>query len=439
MSELAIERGAPSPLDLIGIDGRPRALRFQARPSREDTDSSRPGYGITPERIYSVYRAAEMGQPAQMCDLFEDGVESDGHLHGLLSGRIEGVSGNPPMVRPSDAIEAAVVAARVLEDALTMRCNLDETIEHHLYAPFVGWSLSEVAWDFVNGWWVPVWFYNVPHRRFTFDELDEPLLTTEANRWPGERLRGTWMMSRARHRKAVRGGLLRGAMWWSTFKKMSVRDWLIFAEKFGIPVPVGIYREGASAETIASLEMAVQDIGDAGRAVMSDAASILFPSSLAARDGDTANLHPAIVALCNAEMSKLIAGATLAVETGGPGSFALGRVHENRGFSLAKRDARRIATVFRQYIGRPFHLLNGLGALRPPTLVIQVLPETDPLTDVKVASILANELGLPLDEEQLRDKTGWRPPSRPESAIRGTKTTPSTDEERPPDGPVTDE
>jgi phage gp29-like protein len=392
---------------------------IQTTPSSHDTYSTRPGYGLTPDRVYRIYRAAEAGMPAEQCDMFEDVVENDGHLGGLVNNRIESVSGRPWIVKPGDSTPISAEAAARLEDAL-VEANTDEFIEHQLNGVFMGWSLSEVAWEMRDGWWVPTWFINVAHRRFAFDEFDMPRLTTELSPWPGEALRGSWAMTATRHRQVVRGGLLRGATWWSVFKRMSVRDWIVFAEKFGIPIPIGIYKGNAPEETRRVVEQAILDIGNAGAAVMSDAAQIIFADHARA-SGDNSGLHPSVVALCNSEQSKLITGATLSVETGGPGSFALGKVHADRALILSIRDAKRLASMFRRWVGSVFLRLNGIRGVRPPTLVAQVLPETDQLTRAKVASILANELDMELDEGQVRDEFGWRPPADGTTPVKGSK------------------
>jgi phage gp29-like protein len=42
-------------------------------------------------------------------------------------------------------------------------------------------------------------------------------------------------------RPPQRSGYLRTAIWWSWFKSLTVRDWVAFAERFGLPYPIGKY------------------------------------------------------------------------------------------------------------------------------------------------------------------------------------------------------
>lgn len=406
-------------------DARELMARLQSTSSRWDVYSARPGYGLTPERVYRIFRQAEQGYPREQCDLLEDVQENDGHLQGLVNNRIETLIGKEWLIKPGDTNdEACKTSAGVLQNAL-QRANTFQLIEHQVQAFWIGWAASEPVWEFVDGWWVPTWFVNMPAQRFVFpSDNDQLRLSTELNQYPGEQLGSHWMINMTRHRRLARGGAGRCATWWSLFKRMSVRDWIVFAEKFGIPIPMGIYSERAGDESRKVVEQAVIDIGEAGQAVMSELCKITF-AEVPLRSGDASALHPSVVALCNAELSKLITGATLTADSGGPGSFALGKVHAARGIALEVADAMRLRNTFRHTVGRDFMRLNGLGSLPAPMLDVQVLPETDPLTRARVASILANELGMMLDDDQLRQEFKFRAPATPESAVKGTKSTPS--------------
>lgn len=396
---------------------------MQSTASRWDVYSDRPGYGLTPEKVFRIFRDAESGRTITQCNLFEDIQENDGHLQGLVSGRIEGLSGKEWLIKAGDPLdELSKKSALVLQTAL-QKANTFQLIEHQLQAFWIGWAASEPKWEFVDGWWVPTWFVNMPAQRFAFAADDDYLrLTSDENPYPGDLIGPHWMVNTTRHRRLARGGAGRCATWWSLFKRMSVRDWIVFAEKFGVPIPIGVWDERSGEESRKVVEQAVVDIGEAGQAVMSNLCKIVF-AEVPMRSGDASALHPSVVQLCNAELSKLITGATLSVETGGPGSFALGKVHQARGVALEVADAMRLKHAFRQSIGRDFMRLNGLGHLLAPALEMQVLPETDPLTRAKVASILANELGMELDEEQMRQEFKFRAPASPDSAVKGTKTT----------------
>ena len=101
-------------------------------------------------------------------------------------------------------------------------------------------------------------------------------------------------------------------------------------------------------------------------------------------------------------MSKLVTGSTLTTDSGGPGSFALGRVHENRSFALQVADARKLTKVFRNDIARPFVAFNGFDGARLPRLVVQVSPDQDPASRAQVAVIVPAKLEVQIVKQHLR-------------------------------------
>lgn len=375
-----------------------------------DRFASHPGHGATPRRIVEIFQLAEMGYPRLQCDLFEDIVESDAHLRSQLDDRVEAVAGKSWIVQAGGDSAADVEAARALEAALRLVPNFQETLEHQLSANGYGYAASEIVWERKDGATVPVWFANVPHRRFIFDILDDsPRLLTGKEPVKGVQLQpGKWWVSRRRGRVAVRAGLLRTATWWALFKRLAVRDWVVFAERFGIPYVHGTYNASTPDEEKAILKKAVQSLGKDGSAIFSDACQIVIDNMK--EGGKTTDVHGAITSLCNAEISKLITGSTLMSETSGPGSFALGRVHQARSFDLVVSDAERLATRFELDIGKPFVTFNGLNA-RPPRLKLHVIRESDPTERATIMGIVANELGVNLDEEQVRQEFALKAPT----------------------------
>lgn len=412
----------PPPLPRLPPSGR------QAAPwPNVDRWSSHPGTGATPETVVSVFRGAEAGWLARQADLFDDLVESDGHLRSLIESRIAAVAGKDWVIQPGAQDDTSIKAAAELEKVLRDSLNFHEFLEHQLTAPYYGYAASEIDWQvrdigpFGRRYALPVWFQNVPHARFVLDENDRLQLMTEAAGVDGEALvPGKWVITRMRHRNLARAGLMRTAAWWAVFKRMSVRDWIIFADKFGIPHVTGFYADNTPEEARKALEEAVRDIGEGGQAVLHEATRIEV-ADIAVRGGDVSALHPGVVALCEAQMSKLINGATQNIETGTAGSYAQAIVHQARAFSLELADAVRLSHVFRQHVGLPFLHYNGLTGAAAPRLHIRVVQEMDPKTRIEVASILCNELGAEIDGAQVLDELGFRKPMREEDALRGTK------------------
>lgn len=378
-----------------------------------DGTSMRPGYHLTPAKLWSAYRQAELGSPMLQCDVFEDVQENDGHLRGQYESRLSAVAMRPWIIQAGGKAAVDLAAAATLSTALK-RTNMLRLMWHLMDALGYGYSAANVVWGFEPEGIavIPVWFLLAAHRRFLVDDSGMGRLTfrTEANQWPGETLfRGEWIVAERMARLVVRSGLFRTTSWFALFKRMSFADWIVFAEKFGIPVVLGYYQERASPESRAALLQAVEDIGSDGQAILSDLTKIVMESAMT-RSGDVSALHPAVVARCDAEVSKVITGATLNVESGGPGSFALGKVHEGRANSLVFADALWLQDVFQRYVISPFLEYNPqFRNAELPRLVIRVRPEMTPDVAVKVYGKL-QVMGLEIEDEQMREEFGLRQP-----------------------------
>lgn len=404
-------------------------LQAKAWPSFDDIPTH-PGHGLEPRTVTAVFRAAEMGLLFRQADLFDDVVESDGHLRSLIESRRDAVAGKERSIQAGAQDDASLRAASILDRRLRGSLNFQHFVQHQLSSPYYGYAASEIEWELTSDGWLPRWFHNVPHRRFALAPSNELRLVEEGQTYPGAALSpGRWVVSTRQHHNLARAGMLRTATWWALFKRMSVRDWVIFAERFGVPFAIGMYEERSGEESRKALEEALTQLGNAGQVVISDATKIVF-SDVAQRSGDTSAVHPALIALCEAQMSKLINGATQNVETGTSGSYAQARVHEARALELERADAENLELVFSEHVSIPFLRFNGFPeGTAPPLLHMQVVREWDPGKRLEQASCYANELGGVVDDSQLRAELGFRRPTRVEDELRGTKTAKATSEE----------
>jgi phage gp29-like protein len=386
------------------LESKPSPTR-QAPPISWELYTDHPGYGLTPARVWDIFQAAESGYPQAQVDLFEDLLENDGHLRGLCNSRSNAVSGKPFVLQPGEDTPEAKECAAALEERIRGgRLNTQDMFEHQLDSSLYGYAGSEIAWEFSDGLFYPAWFHNVPHRRWVFDKFGQLRILTRQEDHTGVLPKpGGWVLSRARHTNPARGGILRTASWFAMFKRFSVRDWVIKCEKFGIPGVLGFYKEGASPDSIAALKAAVRDLGEAGHAVLSDFTELKFadlPNS-----GDVSALHPSMIALCEAQMSKLVTGSVLTSDTGGAGaggSYALGRVHAGVRFDIVLYEAMRLGRAFVAGVSEPFARYNGFTC-KPPQLKIQISQELDQFTRAKIFE-LAQRMGYDVGAAQLSEE-----------------------------------
>ena len=373
-----------------------------------DSYYEHPGRKLNPAKLLAAYDLADDGEPIEMLDIFADRIEADASLRGDLENRVDSVARKTWQLQEGGDSAEDKKAAQMLEERLRLVPNLLETFEHQLRFNWYGWSATEIDWRRVEGVAAPVWFENVLHRRFRFDPNDRLLLVTKSS-LRGEPLRrGKWWVSARSGRRKSSSGLMRTCAWWSMFKSYAVRDWLVWANRFGIPSVYGVYDGEAQPEDIATLKKAVKALGRDGWSVFSDACKIVVEQ--ATQGGKATDVHGAMTELCDGQNAKLVNGATLMTSTGGPGSFALGKVHADRGFSLLSGDASRLSESFEAAVGLPFVRYNGLSA-RPPRLKIHLVQDQSPETRAKVFAMARNEIGVALDEDQVRQELQLKAPT----------------------------
>ncbi len=397
----------PSPLP--GTAPRGRA----AREIKYDGWVDHPGYGLTPDRVVSIFRLAEQGYPQQQCDLFDDLRENDASLRNLFEGRGQAVWGKEWGLDADGTEGDSELGAKVLDEALRPLPMVD-TLSHQLEFNPTGWACTELDWDVatIGGrrWVVPVWFANVPARRFRIiPETDELRLLTTTQRTEGEALApGKWWVTRRSAIRVARAGLMRTAAWYALWKRYGTRDWVVFAEKFGIPLPVVKYDTTVEEQGKAVAVEIVENIGNDGGAVMPKEMEIDILK--VDRSGDASGTHGGLIEFCNREMAKLINGATLSNDNASGGSsYALGEVHASVRWESVLADAERIQDTFRRHVAEPFMRFNGLVG-RAPMLEIQVVRDQSPKDILEAAAKLKNDLGVDVSVSQLRRVTGLRAP-----------------------------
>jgi phage gp29-like protein len=371
----------PAPTEELGL-ARPRALPSGA-PTGQDARDLRafdgwvehPEYAVTPKTIIAAFRDAELGFPQRQCDLFDGLIERDAHARSLFEQREQAVAGKPWVMQADGQEGDAELAARVLGTALR-RLPMIEVFRHLLTGNRYGWGCVEIDWGtlVLDGriWIVPVWLAPVPARRFRINMsqttpggFDELRLYTDAQRPQGDELRpGKWLTFRRSGAWLSRAGLMRTGAWAIMAKSYGFRDLLVFSQRFGLPMPIATYQEGADPTAIDVAEQAIKKVGSDGGCVVPNTIKLDFKDATATEGGRP---HAGLIALCNAELSKLVNGSTLSNDNAGSGgaSYALGEVHAGVRWDNVVFDAELIQEVFRTQLGEPFMRFNDPAAQDP--------------------------------------------------------------------------
>jgi phage gp29-like protein len=441
--------GADSPIAESASLTRPRAFPREMPRGQDARDLpfygsviGHPGYAVTPQGVLSTFRTAEGGDPSIQCDLFDDLIENDSHLRNLFEQREQAVAGKP-WVMQADGQEAdAEEAARVLGEALR-RLPMIEVFQHLLTFNRYGYACAEIDWGIatINGkpWIVPVWIAPVPARRFRIVTtpmlvngnagIDELRLYADIRRPHGDELRpGKWIVVRRSGTWVSRAGLMRTAAWPAMAKRFGFRDWLVYSQRFGLPLPIVDYPDEADDDDIAIAEEIVRKIGSDGGAVKPKSLELKFEDATRGNN-ENSKAHGGLIAHCNAEMSKLVNGSTLSndnANSGGGASYGLGEVHDSVRWDNVVFDAERMSEAVRNQLSTPFMRFNALAG-KPPLLKVQVVRDLDPKSRAEIADVLHNKLGIPVSTAQMRQELGFREPSGDGDAAPGaTPVTPVT-------------
>lgn len=390
-----------------------------------------PGYAVTPAGIMSAFREAERGYPARQCDMIDDLVENDGHLRNLLEQREQAVAGKPWVVQAGGVDVDDELAARVLGEALR-RLPMLQVFQHLLTVNRYGWAAVEIDWGVVmidgRPWIVPTWLAPVPARRFRISmspasggSVDELRLFADLSRPEGDPLRpGKWIVLRRAGTWIARAGLMRTAAWYAMAKRFGFRDWIIFSQRFGLPLVLSKYDAESDDGARDTAEEIVRKIGSDGGAVIPKEIEVELVEAV--KGGTNEKTHGGLIAHCNAEMSKLVNGSTLANDNAGSGgaSYALGEVHAGTRWDSIVFDAELLQEAIRTQLAAPFVAFNALRASAPLTK-IQVVRDLDPKVRAEIAVRLKNQLGIDVSISQMRQELGFREPQGDADAAPGMR------------------
>ena len=334
-------------------------------------------------------------------ELYEQMEENDAHLYSVANTRRLAVTGLDWQI--VSAAELRTDVDRVLADEAaayareTLRAieTFDEVLQHLSLAMGRNIAMAELVWDVVGGAHRLVDLAAVDFTRIAFGETDELRVLTQAESIDGIPLPPNKFIVHCPHAVTghpTRGGLLRVTALAYLGKHYAVKDWLTFAEVFGMPVRIARYEPSATPEEKRELLGMLQSLGTDAAAIFSKGVELEL---LEANRGTPAPPYEALCNFMNREMSKAWLGQTLTTETvGAAGTLTVAKVHEEVRQDLREDDLRKEGrTIVRDLLGPLVHLKFGDDV---PVPVFQRKFEhardLRELTDILSAAV--NELGV---------------------------------------------
>ncbi|MFZ5774036.1 MAG: DUF935 domain-containing protein [Thermodesulfobacteriota bacterium] len=385
--------------------------------------------GLTPYRLAALLRNAAAGDAQDYLTLAEEMEERDLHYACELGKRKLAVSRLPVTVEAfSDAAGDKKLADEIR--ALVRRPGFRSLLKDLLDGLGKGYSAVEILWDRSGATWWPGRYEHRDPRFFQFDRVSrrELRLRDEADLMEGLPLAPYKFIVHVPHLKSglpIRGGLARLAAWAWMCKNYSVKDWMAFAEVFGMPLRIGKYRSGATDADIAVLKMAVANLGSDAAAVIPESMMVELVERKSTGGGQT--VFQLLADWLDAQVSRGILGQT-ATTQGTPGKLGNEGAQAQVRDDIRDDDAEQLAETINRDLIKPFIDLNFGPQENYPLLVLRAV-DTEDVAAISESLAKLVPLGLKVEQSVVRDRLGWPDPdpkARPEDLLGGEPAAPTT-------------
>lgn len=397
--------------------------------------SSHPADDLSPARLATLLRLAEDGDAQAYLELAEQMEERDLHYLSVLGTRKRQVSQLPITIEAAtDAAEDQRIAD-FLRDWLT-RDTLEAEIFDILDSLGKGFSASELVWSTDSALWYPEQIRSRLPQWFEFDrETGEELMLrggidggVQAASLPPHKF--IVHRSSAKSGLPIRGGFARPVAWAYLFKSYGIKDWVAFAEVYGMPFRLGKYPAQATEEQIDTLFRAVMGMGQDAAAVIPDTMMIDLVDGKAAGSAD---LYERLCDYLDRQISKAVLGqtATTDADTGGLGS---GKEHGEVRADIERADARALQATLQRDLIMPMVRLN-FGERKAWPMIRIGRDDEEDLARLTNAVAMLVPLGLRVQESVIRDKLGL-PDPEPDAEILGAPKSAPLSAPVDPDAPV---
>lgn len=410
-----------------------RTPRSTARPASgrllttrpEDTWRDYPSSNLTPSKLVAILREADAGSLSAAMQLYEEMEEKDPHLYAVANTRRLALTGLDWTITPdpmANDIALATQTANHCRDILARTESFDEVLQHLALATGRNIAIAELVWSQRNDQLILTDVIPVDFTRIVFDETGQPRILTDDARFDGIELAPNKFIMHTPQcttGHAVRGGLLRVTALAYLAKNLALKDWMIFAETFGMPVRIARYEPSASPEEKREMLYMLESLGANATGIFSRAVDLQI---VEASRGNARPPYERLVDFLNREISKAWLGQTLTTDTtGARGSLSATAVHERVRQDILADDTRKEARTIRKDILTPLTLFRfGPDASVPHfTRKIDRTTTAQPLANLIATAV--NDLGANVPTEWAHDALGLPRATNTQDILPGNK------------------
>lgn len=358
-----------------------------------DKYSEYPSNGLTPVKLAEIFKEADAGDVLRQMELFEEMEEKDPHLFSQLQTRKNAVTGLDFEIIPFSDDPRDKEIADFIEEQINGIESLEDVETDLLDAIGKGFAVSEIMWGYDEGHVVVREIKSRHQKRFFWDSLDDSFkvrtkaapegILLPANKFIVHRYK-------ARSGHTSRAGILRVVAWMYLFKNYDLKDWVSFAEVYGLPLRLGKYAPGASEADKVALMQALIQIGADAAGIIPDGTSIDF---ITTEKTSSSDLYERLARYCDEQISKAILGQTLTSDSGG-GSYAQSKTHNDVRHDLTVADCKSLASTLRRDLIRPLCIFNFGEDKRVPHIRFDCEESEDLTQTATIIGTLVNEVGL---------------------------------------------
>lgn len=381
---------------------------------------------LAPERMAQILRAATIGVSEEYFILAEQMEETDLHYASVLQTRKLAVSGAEVEITPGDNSLKARKAAEAFEERVAEEPCFSDMIFDLMDAVAKSYSVLQPIWRHSSTAWDYERFDWVDQRFFTFDrETGRELRLRAPESYDGKPLPpGQFVVHFPKTKTGlpIRGGLARLAAVAYMSKSYTLKDWLAFAEVYGMPIRMAHYDPAtATQDEINALKTALINIGHDAAALLPDGMNIEFIDARRP-NANGKNIFEGLANYWDAQLSKAILGQTMTTDDGS--SKAQGEVHERVLNAYTKADARSVMATVRRSVIAPWTLYNFGENCAVPKARLSVEPPEDLVSFTSALLPWVKDGGLKVDADEIRERFGLSAPET-DDILGGVPSTPA--------------
>ncbi|MCD7948303.1 MAG: DUF935 domain-containing protein [Oscillospiraceae bacterium] len=360
-----------------------------------DKYSDYPSNGLTPETLAAIFREADAGDVLRQSELFEEMEEKDPHLFSQLQTRKNAVTGLDYEIIPFDGDNPRdKEIAEYVSKVITSIEGFEDIQLDLLDAIGKGFAVSEIIWGYDSNGHITVNDIRSRHqKRFFWDGIDDSFRVRTKESPQGMLLPENKFIVhkyKARSGHTSRAGVLRVVAWMYLFKNYNIKDWISFAEIYGLPLRLGKYQPGASEAEKKALMQALLQLGADAAGIIPDGTTIDF---ITTDKSSSTNLYERLARYCDEQISKAILGQTLTSDAGS-GSYAQSKTHNEVRHDLTAADCKSLSATLRRDLIRPLVLFEFAEEKRIPHLRFDFEESEDLVQLSTILGTLIEKTGL---------------------------------------------